>query len=93
MIWGYPHLWKPPYQFPNSVVKTMSYTTHDWDWFPSHKNGDDWGMVYDCLNHINQYGWYFFNHQFPNHQWIGFTLWSMDVYGGCEWNFFCCGLW
>jgi hypothetical protein len=30
----------------------MVYTTH--------KNGDDWGMVYDCFDHINTYtGWWF----------------------------------
>ena len=31
-----------------NVGKTMSQTTHDWEWFiyTTYKNGDDWGMVY-----------------------------------------------
>ena len=35
--------------------KTMSKTTHDWEWFIAPIYGDDWGMVYYWFNHINVY--------------------------------------
>ena len=33
-------------------------TSHDWvpGRHSTHKNGDDWGMVYDCFNHSNDFG-------------------------------------
>ena len=34
------------------MVETMSFTSHDWEWFIKPISGDDCGMVYDCFNHI-----------------------------------------
>ena len=39
------------YNYSN-VGKTMSLTTHLGMVNIAHKNGDDWGMVYYCFNHI-----------------------------------------
>ena len=31
------------------VGKTMSSTSHDWEWYPPIKHGDDWGMDYGIV--------------------------------------------
>ena len=37
----------------HTVVKTMSKTSHDWEWFSStYKKMVIWRMVYYCFNHI-----------------------------------------
>ena len=36
---------------PNSCGSNNAmFTTHDWEWFESYQNGDDWGMVYGILS-------------------------------------------
>jgi len=37
--------------FMFNVVKTMSQTTHDWEWLKktTYKNGEDWGMVHGIV--------------------------------------------
>ena len=79
------HLWLGQYGQPNNVVKTIIVTTPCLMVYTTHKNGDDWGMVYGIVTTLITYNHHFYGWYRPsNMRWLIvlttlITIWGWSI--------------